>query len=82
MAESRSAFSKRELEVIDVLLQGHSNLKMSEILFIEEATIKFHLTSIFKKAGCKSRSEFIVKSLKGQLDFKLFPVVLVDKFDL
>lgn len=52
-------FSPAERAVADLILQGMKNKKAAEILFVSENTIKFHLTSIFKKTGTKQRAEFI-----------------------
>lgn len=41
--------SLRELEVISFVLQGMSNLEISHILFISQATLRTHLNNIYKK---------------------------------
>ncbi|HEX3303901.1 MAG TPA: LuxR C-terminal-related transcriptional regulator [Thermomicrobiales bacterium] len=56
--EATSAFdlSKRERDVLHLLAQGHSNRAIADQLFIAEATVKVHVTSIFTKLGVDSRS--------------------------
>ncbi len=49
--------SNRECDVVAVLCRGKTNKKMAEALFVTEKTIKFHLTSIYKKAEVKNRLE-------------------------
>jgi two-component system, LytTR family, response regulator len=43
--------SKQELNIIDLVLKGHSSSKISEILFVLPKTIENHRTHIRKKLG-------------------------------
>ena len=43
------ALTPRELEVLGVMAQGKSNLGIAETLFISEAAVEKHVTSIFRK---------------------------------
>lgn len=52
-----------EAKVAQPVLEGKSNNEIAAQLFISEKTVKFHLTKIFRKFECKSRSQFIVKFL-------------------
>lgn len=54
-------YSKAEQNVITYLESGYSNQDIAYKLCISKKTVKFHLTSVYKKAGVKSRSEFISK---------------------
>ena len=54
----------REKEVISEVCKGKSNLDIGNTLGINEKTVKFHLTRIFKKEKVKSRSALIVKTTK------------------
>ncbi|ALJ21370.1 helix-turn-helix transcriptional regulator [Microbacterium sp. No. 7] len=47
----------RELEVLHRLISGRRNRAIAEELKISENTVKFHVTSIFRKLGVSSRSE-------------------------
>ncbi len=53
-------FSKREKEVIELLLQGKSNKQIALALNITESTVEFHLNHIYTKLKCElsSRSHF------------------------
>ena len=43
--------------------------EMSEKLFISLRTVKAHMTNIFNKLGCSSRTDAIIKGLKqGYID--------------
>ena len=53
--------SEREGDVFLLLLNGKSNKDISRNLFIEEGTVKNHLTNIYKKLNIKNRSELMAK---------------------
>lgn len=55
--------SPRENQVIKEVLTGKSNKQIGSTLGITEKTIKFHLTSIYKKLRIKSRHQLIVKEI-------------------
>jgi DNA-binding CsgD family transcriptional regulator len=57
-------FSKREQEVIDLLLQGKSNQQIAVTLGISESTVEFHLKNIYTKLQVSSRPEAILKLLE------------------
>ena len=52
-------FTKREREILNLLLQRLTNREISESLFISEGTIKNYLTTIYEKLGVKNRHEVI-----------------------
>lgn len=47
--------SRREGEVLDLLLRAFSNREIAEMLFVSEQTVKNHLSAIYKKLGVKDR---------------------------
>jgi DNA-binding CsgD family transcriptional regulator len=49
--------SKREKEVIYLILQGKSNKEIADALFISLPTIKQHIYNIYQKIGVKSRMQ-------------------------
>lgn len=51
--------SKAEARVVEFLKEGYSNNEIAHKLCVSEKTIKFHLTSIYKKYDVKNRSEFL-----------------------
>jgi NarL family two-component system response regulator LiaR len=59
----------REMEILNWASRGLSNKEMSEKLFISLRTVKAHMTNIFNKLGCSSRTDAIIKGLKqGYID--------------
>jgi len=57
----------REREVLALLVDGLSNLEISEQLSIGLATTKYHLTNIFTKLGAKNRVEAATIALEHNL---------------
>ena len=55
------ALSSREAEVAKWLVNGLSNSEIGEKMFISIRTVKAHLTSIFKKTGCRDRLELATR---------------------
>jgi len=53
--------SRAENNVLVYLRQGMSNQQIADSLFVCEKTIKFHMTSIYKKLNVKSRTELLAK---------------------
>jgi len=53
--------SRRELEVIHVLLQGKSNKLIALALGISDRTVEFHLKNVYAKFQVSSRMELVLK---------------------
>jgi DNA-binding CsgD family transcriptional regulator len=53
--------SRREIQVAELVLRGHSNSHIAGKLGIAPATIKKHLSSIFDKVGVTSRAQLTSK---------------------
>ena len=51
--------SKREQEVIGLILQGFSNRDIEERLFISMSTVKDHIYKIYKKTGVRNRVQLV-----------------------
>ena len=50
-------------KVANLLLKGLSNKEIGVRLGIQEKTVRWHLTWVYRKAGVKSAREYIVKEL-------------------
>jgi DNA-binding CsgD family transcriptional regulator len=53
--------SKRERDVVELLLQGKSNKHIALTLGIAETTVEFHLRNVYIKLQVRSRAEAILK---------------------
>jgi len=54
--------SKREMEILQAISSGLSNLEISDKFFISEKTVKAHVYNMFKKMGVKSRTQAVKKA--------------------
>jgi ATP/maltotriose-dependent transcriptional regulator MalT len=60
--------SGRELDVLQLVAQGHNNRQISQVLHISESTVKAHLLHIFVKLGVRDRTAAVMVALaKGIL---------------
>lgn len=59
--ESFDQLSKREKEVVKLLLEGSSNKLIALALGITERTVEFHLNNIYAKFQVASRMELVLK---------------------
>ena len=62
--EARGKLSRREIEILRLASKGMSNKDIANVLFLSVRTVKAHLTNIFNKMGCGSRTDAIIKGLK------------------
>ncbi len=59
--------TKREKEVLELLVDGKSNNEIAILLSISLATVRFHLTNIYSKLGAKNRIEAVTIALEHRL---------------
>jgi DNA-binding NarL/FixJ family response regulator len=63
--------SQREIEVLTLVAQGHSNQEIAKVLHVSNATIKTHLIHIFNKLGVTDRTAAVTAALsRGILHLK------------
>jgi len=56
-----NTLTKRELEIIKLVIESKSNKEVSKVLFISENTVKSHLSKIYKKIGVNNRMQLTAK---------------------
>jgi len=49
--------TKREIEILHLVAEGHSNARLAKMLWVTEQTIKFHLSNVYRKLGVSNRTE-------------------------
>jgi NarL family two-component system response regulator LiaR len=59
--------TKRELDILTLLVKGLSNQGIAERLVISHSTVKFHVSSILSKLGAASRTEAVAIALQNNL---------------
>jgi DNA-binding CsgD family transcriptional regulator len=65
-AAQRYGLSKREMDVLRLMLDNHVNAGIAKLLFIAESTVCDHIKSIYRKTSSARRTELIGKLLAGE----------------
>ena len=61
--------TKREIEVLSLVAQGHSSKEAADVLFISRRTVDFHLAKIYDKLQVNNR----VKAFRAATRIGLIP---------
>ena len=61
--------SRREREVLDLLLENLSNKEIAAKLFVAERTVKFHVSNLLSKFGVHRRADLIVMWMRQATAF-------------
>jgi two-component system nitrate/nitrite response regulator NarL len=77
-ASGLNLLSKRELEVVQLLVQGLSNREIARHLQLSQHTVKNHLFRIFDKLGVSSRIELVHMTLSQGTSGPLVPADSMD----
>jgi NarL family two-component system response regulator LiaR len=64
---SQLELSKRELEILGLLAQGHSNQEIAAKLFVSLSTVKTHIQNLFEKLDVKRRIQAVEKAKRLNL---------------
>lgn len=49
--------TRREVEILQLVSEGHSNAQLARMLWVTEQTVKFHLSNIYRKLDVANRTE-------------------------
>jgi DNA-binding CsgD family transcriptional regulator len=61
-SEGHALLTPRELEVLTALAEGMTNKAIARRLDISLHTVKFHVESLFRKLGARTRTEAVAKA--------------------
>jgi DNA-binding NarL/FixJ family response regulator len=56
-ASEAGPLTKRELEILRLVAEGHTNADIAGRLWVTEQTVKFHLSNVYRKLGVANRTE-------------------------
>ncbi|WP_158971175.1 response regulator transcription factor [Paraglaciecola sp. L3A3] len=62
--DTSESLTPRQYEVVEMMMKGLSNKKIALEMGIAEATIKMHITAIFKRLGVSNRTEAAIAAQK------------------
>jgi DNA-binding NarL/FixJ family response regulator len=55
--ERPGGLTRREVEILKLVAEGHSNAQLARMLWVTEQTVKFHLSNIYRKLRVANRTE-------------------------
>jgi len=61
------SLSERELEVLQLVVEGFGNQEIADKLFISLQTVRNHIRHIYQKLQVHSKSQAVVKAIKEGL---------------
>lgn len=76
--------TRREVEILCLVAEGHSNSQLARMLWVTEQTVKFHLSNIYRKLNVANRTEasrwaqlhgLLPNDREGQQDSTVAPAV-------
>ena len=67
MAFNGHVLTAKELDVIELLVAGHTNMEIGRSLDIEEVTVKARLKQAFRKLGAKNRAQAVRIAIENKL---------------
>ena len=62
-----SRLSEREVEILRLIAEGHSNDEIAQRIFLSVNTIKSHIRSAYRKLGVETRSQAVGWAYKNGL---------------
>jgi len=65
--ETFPELTSREVEILDLIAQGHSNAKIAGRLFLSPKTVGNHISHIFTKLQVADRAHAIIRAREGGL---------------
>lgn len=59
-------FTKREKEIVGLIVEGLTNKEIAQKLWLTEATVKSYITNILTKTNFKDRREIIIYFIRQE----------------
>ncbi len=64
-AQSESALTEREIEILGMVAQGRTNQQIADELFLSERTVRTHITNILAKLHLENRTQAALYALRS-----------------
>ena len=64
MSAALRALTRREFEVLTILVHGCSNKEIAAKLGLKDVTVAFHLKNVFRKLKVSSRTEAVTTGFR------------------
>ncbi len=69
VASELVTLTRRELEILTLVIEGHASKEVADILFISKRTVDFHLDNVYGKLKVKNKMQALQKATKlGLID--------------
>jgi DNA-binding NarL/FixJ family response regulator len=68
LTPTKAKLTARELETLAALADGLTNREIAKRLWLTEQTVKFHLSSVYRKLGVSSRTEALAATYARRVD--------------
>jgi DNA-binding NarL/FixJ family response regulator len=62
-----ATFTRREVEVLELIAEGFANREIGEHLYVSEETVKTHVKTLLEKLHARSRAHAVALALRGGL---------------
>jgi two-component system, NarL family, response regulator LiaR len=63
----QESLTERERQVLKLLARGKSNKQIASELYVEEKTVKAHVSGVLRKLGVRSRTQAALSAVKSNL---------------
>lgn len=61
----RTILTKREADVLQLMVEGNTNRQIGEMLYISEKTVKNHVSKIFQKLNVQDRTQAVLAAVRN-----------------
>ena len=56
--------TRREVEILSLVIEGHSSKQVAELLFISKRTVDFHLDNVYGKLNVKNKMQALQRATR------------------
>ena len=56
--------TKREIEILSLIVEGHSSKQVAELLYVSKRTVDFHLDNVYDKLQVTNRMQALQRATR------------------